>query len=93
MSYKLPNACRAGNALYYKSFSGNIYKNVNGKESFVSAVPKNCSSKNIVLNYGEFYCSGKKCGKFAAPIKNNSDAVMYRRIEDNTIYYYFDNLK
>lgn len=93
MSYKLPNACRAGNALYYKSFSGNIYKNVNGKESVVSSIPKNCLSKNIVLNYGEFYCSGRKCGKFAAPIKNNSDAVMYRRIEDNTIYYYFDNLK
>lgn len=92
MSYELPKACISGKKLYYKSFSGNIYQNANGKESKVSALPKQCNNKHVVLNYGEFYCSGKKCGKFASPIKNNSDAVMYRRIEDNTIYYYFDNL-
>ena len=93
MSYEMPKACVAGNVLYYKSFSGNMYQNIKGKETKISVMPKKCSSKNIVLNYGEFYCSGKKCGRFASPIKNNSEAVMYRRIEDNTIYYYFDNLK
>ena len=93
MSYQLPKACISGSTLYYKSFSGNIYQNIKGKETKVSVMPKKCSDKNIVLNYGEFYCSGKKCGKFASPIKNNTEAVMYRRIENNTIYYYFDNLK
>ena len=93
MSYEMPKACVAGNVLYYKSFSGNMYQNIKGKETKISVMPKKCSSKNIVLNYGEFYCSGKKCGRFASPIKNNSEAVMYRRIEENTIYYYFDNLK
>ena len=93
MSYEMPKACVAGNVLYYKSFSGNMYQNIKGKETKISVMPKKCSSKNIVLNYGEFYCSGKKCGRFASPIKNNSEAVMYRRIEANTIYYYFDNLK
>lgn len=93
MSYELPKACISGSTLYYKSFSGNIYQNIKGKETKVSVMPKKCSDKNIVLNYGEFYCSGKKCGKFASPIKNNTEAVMYRRIENNTIYYYFDNLK
>ena len=93
MSYEMPKACVAGNVLYYKSFSGNMYQNIKGKETNISVMPKKCSSKNIVLNYGEFYCSGKKCGRFASPIKNNSEAVMYRRIEENTIYYYFDNLK
>lgn len=93
MSYELPKACISSSTLYYKSFSGNIYQNINGKETKVSVMPKKCSDKNIVLNYGEFYCSGKKCGKFASPIKNNTEAVMYRRIENNTIYYYFDNLK
>lgn len=93
MSYEMPKACVSDKSLYYKSFSGNMYQNVNGKEHKISVMPKHCSSKNIVLNYGEFYCSGKKCGKFASSIKNNKDAVMYRRIEDNTIYYYFDNLK
>lgn len=92
MSYERPKACISGKNVYYKSFSGNIYQNTNGKESKVSAIPKKCSSKNIVLNYGDFYCSGKKCAKFSSPIKNNADAVMYRRIEDNIIYYYFDNL-
>lgn len=93
MSYNLPKGCIAGKNLYYKSFSGNIYQNINGKESKIPSLPKKCSDKNIVLNYGEFYCSGKKCGKFSSPIKNNAESVMYRRIEDNTIYYYFDNLK
>ncbi len=93
MSFELPKACVSGKSLYYKSLSGNIYQNINGKEIKISVMPKKCSYKNIVLNYGEFYCSGKKCGKFALPIKNNTEAVMYRRIEDNTIYYYFDNLK
>lgn len=93
MSYQLPKGCISGSTLYYKSFSGNIYQNIKGKETKVSVMPKKCSDKNIVLNYGEFYCSGKKCGKFASPIKNNTEAVMYRRIENNTIYYYFDNLK
>ena len=92
MSYERPKACVSGKSVYYKSFSGSIYQNINGKESKISVMPKKCSSKNVVLNYGEFYCSGKKCGKFAIPIKNNKDAVMYRRVEDNTIYYYFDNL-
>ncbi len=93
MSYSLPKACRKNNILYYKSFSGSIYKQTNFNEEKISSIPKNCSSKNIVLNYGDFYCGGKKCGKFSSPIKNNEDAVMYRRIEDNVIYYYFDNLK
>lgn len=92
MSFELPKACISGKTLYYKSFSGNMYQNINGKETQISVMPKKCVSKNIVLNYGDFYCSGKKCGKFASPIKNNNDAVMYRRIENNTIYYYFDNL-
>ncbi len=92
MNYELPKGCLSGKNLYYKSFSGNIYQNINGKESKISAMPKQCINKNIVLNYGEFYCSGRKCGKFATPIKNNADAVMYRRIEDNVIYYYFDNI-
>ena len=93
MNYELPKACISGKTLYYKSFSGNMYQNINGKETKISVIPKKCSHQNIMLNYGEFYCSGKKCGKFAVPIKNNTDAVMYRRIEDNTIYYYFDKLK
>ena len=84
MNYELPKACISGKTLYYKSFSGNMYQNINGKETKISVIPKKCSHQNIMLNYGEFYCSGKKCGKFAVPVKNNTDAVMYRRIEDNT---------
>lgn len=93
ISYEKPVACLSGTTLYYKSFSGNMYQYVNGKEIKVVSFPKNCSSNNIIYNYGEFYCSSKRCAKFASSINNNSDAVMYRRIEDNTIYYFFENLK
>ncbi len=85
-------ACVKNKEVYYKSFSGKIYSQKNGKDKEIPSFPKNCSFKNVVLNYGEFYCYGKVCGKFSSPIKNNQNAVMYRRIEDNAIYYYFDKL-
>lgn len=92
LNYSKPKACVKNKAVYYKSFSGKIFKQAKGKEEEVSSIPRNCNYRNVILNYGEFYCSGKVCGKFSSPIKNNHNAVMYRRIEDNTVYYYFENL-
>ncbi len=93
MKYQMPQVCIKGNVLYYKSFSGKVFKQVNNKEEPVESFPKNCSDKNIVLNYGDFYYKGKKIGKYSSPIKNNHNAVMYRRIENDVIYYYFDNIQ
>lgn len=94
MSYnKKPKVCRVNDTIYYQSFSGAVFKQSKKKEEQVASFPKKCNYKNIVLNYGDFYCNGKVCGKFSSPIKNNHKAVMYRRIENNTIYYYFDNLE
>ncbi len=93
MKYSMPKVCRKNNVLYYQSFSGNIFKQINNKDEQVTSFPNNCNYKNIVLNYGNFYCNGKKCGKYSSAIKNNQHAVMYRRIENNVIYYYFDNLQ
>lgn len=92
-NFAAPKACVKNKDIYYKSFSGKIYKQSKGIEEEVPSFPKNCNYKNIVLNYGEFHCGSKVCGKYSSPIKNNHQAVMYRRIEDNTVYYYFDNLE
>ena len=93
MSFSIPKPCSYKNDVYYKSFSGSVFKMSKGLESVSGGIPNGCSYKNTVLNQGNFYCGGKECGKFSSRIKSSEDAVMFRRIEDNKIYYYFENIE
>lgn len=94
MNYTIPKACVSEGALYFKSFSGNTYKIHKGKESKVSSIPENCRYTGVYIKNGDFYCGGRKpCAVFSKIVNKDKNTQMMRRIENNTIYYYFEKIK
>lgn len=93
INYSMPKACVSEGALYFKSFSGKTYKIHNAKESEVSSIPENCRYKNVYIKNGSFYCGGRKpCAVFSKRVNKNKNMQMMKRIENNTIYYYFEKI-
>lgn len=90
--YTIPPICITPNrTIYFRDFSGIRRKVFNKKESATNLIPRSCkNNKSVFIKNGKFICYNSDCGDYAKQIEINSSTYLYKRLEDDKIYYYFE---
>ncbi len=89
-SYELPTPCVADGAVYYKGFSGDVFRYAEGRESRVSDMPISCNTNGARLSLGRLLCEGNECGTFGEIVLENAETRMMKRQEGGKVYYWFE---
>jgi len=90
--YTIPPICiTPKNVIYFRDFSDNRRKVVNKIESSTNLIPTSCTNKkSVFIKNGKFICYNNDCGDYAKPISTDNSTYLYKRMEYNKIYYYFE---